>query len=73
MELVTVNITGQAITARYGTLNSGDVLRTDAEFARHLVVDCCAAEYENAKNNTTATLPLLSDERIKESKPKKIK
>lgn len=45
MELVTVNITGQAITQRYGTLNTGDVLRTDAAFAKHLVDDCAAAEY----------------------------
>jgi hypothetical protein len=45
MELVTVTITGQAITARYGTLNTGDVLRTDPAFAKHLVEDCCAAVY----------------------------
>lgn len=48
MELVTVKIRGTVVTARYGTLSSGDVLRTDAEFARHLVTDCAAAEYMNA-------------------------
>lgn len=46
MEQVTVKITGQAVTARYGTLKTGDVLRTDAAFAKHLVEDCSAAEYE---------------------------
>ncbi|MDH6185487.1 hypothetical protein [Polaromonas sp. CG_23.6] len=49
MELVEVEITGQAITARYGTLNTGDILRTDAEFAKHLVEDCAAAKYTTAK------------------------
>lgn len=49
MELVEVEITGQAITARYGTLNTGDILRTDAEFAKHLVEDCAAAKYTKAK------------------------
>lgn len=45
MELVEVKIAGQVITAQYGTLNTGDILRTNAEFARHLVADCGAAEY----------------------------
>jgi hypothetical protein len=49
MEQVQVKIKGQAITARYGTLNTGDILRTDAEFARHLVEDCAVAEYVTAK------------------------
>jgi hypothetical protein len=55
MELVTVTIIGQAITARYGTLNTGDVLRTDAAFAKHLVEDCCAAVY--AKGPAPETAP----------------
>lgn len=45
MDTVQVKITGQAITSRYGTLNTGDILRTDAAFAKHLVEDCGAAEY----------------------------
>lgn len=49
MELIKVEITGQAITARYGTLNTGDILRTDAEFAKHLVEDCAAAKYITVK------------------------
>lgn len=44
-ELVQVRIKGTVVTHRYGTLSSGDVLRTDAAFAKHLVEDCSAAEY----------------------------
>ena len=44
-EQVKIKILGQAITARYGTLNTGDLLTTDAAFAKHLVEDCGAAEY----------------------------
>ena len=47
MNQVEVEITGQAITARYGTLNTGHILRTDAAFARHLVEDCSVAKYTN--------------------------
>jgi hypothetical protein len=46
--LVEVEITSQAITAQYGTLSTGDILRTDAEFAKHLVEDCGAAKYLKA-------------------------
>ena len=45
MELVQVRIKGLVVTSRYGALSSGDLLRTDAAFARHLVEDCGAAEY----------------------------
>ena len=48
MELIEVEITGQAITAQYGTLSAGDVLRTTPEFARHLVEECAAAKYRGA-------------------------
>lgn len=48
MELIEVEITSQAITAKYGTLSTGDILRTDAEFAKHLVEDCGAAKYRDA-------------------------
>lgn len=54
-EQVKVKITGQAITARYGTLSTGDLLTTDAAFAKHLVDDCGAAEYvASPKAPTTA-------------------
>jgi hypothetical protein len=48
--MVEVEILGQVITHRYGTLNSGDVLRTDLEFAKHLVEDCSAAKYRKANS-----------------------
>jgi len=45
MNLVEIQITATVVTARYGTLSHGDLLRTDAAFARHLVEDCAAAKY----------------------------
>lgn len=42
---IQVRIKGIVATQRYGTLESGDILRTDAAFAKHLVEDCRAAEY----------------------------
>lgn len=50
MELVHIKIKGTVVTQRYGTLVSGDILRTDTEFARHLVKDCAAAEYLNSSS-----------------------
>jgi hypothetical protein len=43
--MVEVEMLGQVITHQYGVLNGGDVLRTSAEFAKHLVEDCGAARY----------------------------
>ena len=48
MEQIEVEILGQVITHQYGVLNTGDVLRTDAAFAKHLVDDCGAAKYRAA-------------------------
>lgn len=48
MDIVTIRIRGIVATGRYGTLESGDLLRTDAAFAKHLVEDCAAAEYVTA-------------------------
>jgi hypothetical protein len=48
MNLVSLKIRGTVVTSRYGVLSSGDVLRTDAEYARHLVDECKAAEYAEA-------------------------
>jgi hypothetical protein len=53
MELLTIEIKGLVVTSRYGALQSGDLLRTDAAFARHLVEDCAAAEYVTAANTPT--------------------
>ena len=63
MEQIEVEILGQVITAQYGTLGTGDILRTDAAFAKHLVDDCGAAKY-------TKTAP-VEPEITKESKFKK--
>jgi hypothetical protein len=57
MELVQVQITTTAVTSRYGTLVSGDILRTDAEFARHLVEDCKAGKYVTAPAPAAADKP----------------
>lgn len=42
---VEVEILVQTITAQYGVLSQGDILRTSSEFAKHLVDDCGAAKY----------------------------
>lgn len=44
-EQVRVKIKGIVVTSRYGTLSSGQIVRTDAEYARHLVEQCHAGEY----------------------------
>lgn len=46
--LVEVEILTQAITAQYGVLEAGDILRTTPEFAKHLVEDASAAKYVKA-------------------------
>jgi len=60
--LVEVEILGCVITAQFGTLSSGDILRTDAAFAAHLVNECAAARYTQAKpapeTVTAATKPI---------------
>ena len=45
MQLTQLRITRTVVTSRYGALAPGDMLRTDAAFARHLVEDCAAAKY----------------------------
>lgn len=57
MELVTIRIKGLCNTSRYGALSSGDLLRTDAAFARHLVEDIAAAEYVKQKPVPPAKRP----------------
>lgn len=49
--MVEVEIIGQVITAQFGTLNTGDILRTSEEFAKHLVEDCRAAKYLTSEDN----------------------
>lgn len=49
MELVEVEIIAQLITARYGSLSTGDILRTDRAFAEHLINDCNGAKWPEQK------------------------
>jgi hypothetical protein len=69
MELVNVKISGTVVSARYGTLTAGDVLRTDAEYARHLVDECGAATY--AAKPEKAKQPEEPAEAPAEAKPKR--
>lgn len=45
MNLVELRIKRTLDTSRYGALSSGDILRTDAAYASHLVTDLHAAVY----------------------------
>ncbi len=45
MEQIQVEIVVQTITAQYGTLDTGTLLRCPADFAAHLVDDCKSAKY----------------------------
>lgn len=49
MQLVEVEILTQAVTAQYGVLSQGDILRTSPEFAAHLVDNAKAAKYTASK------------------------
>lgn len=51
-ELVEVKIRCTVVTSQYGTLESGDILRTNAEFAKHLVEQCAAGDYVVKKEAT---------------------
>jgi len=71
-EIVEVRIKGQVNSNRYGSLSDGDLLRTDAAFARHLVEDCLAAEYtQPARQDLTeapAELPADKPRRTRQKK-----
>ena len=56
---VEIKITATVMTSRYGTLMNGDILRTDAEFAAHLVNECKAGEY------TTTAEPIEAKQKRK--------
>lgn len=45
MESVQVRITSTVVTAPYGTLMPGTILRTSAAYAKHLVEEAFAASY----------------------------
>ena len=71
MEQVEVEITGMVITQRYGTLNTGDILRTDAAFAKHLVEEACGAKYTKAKPAPTGETPATRTPRAARTAPNK--
>lgn len=54
MQLVEVKITSTVVTAPYGTLTSGTILRTSPAYAKHLVEDASAAKYITAPATTEA-------------------
>ena len=68
MEIVQVRITGLISTTRYGNLSTGDMLRTDAAFARHLVEDCAAAEYITHQALPPEPAPDTQPKRAKKAK-----
>lgn len=53
-DLVKVRIKGLVMTSQYGTLSDGDELSCSADFAKHLVEDCKAAEYVAAEKSTSS-------------------
>lgn len=69
MELVEVEITGQAITARYGTLSTGDILKTDQAYAEHLINDCHVAKWRESKAAAPEVDDQLENEPIKPVEP----
>ena len=48
MQLVEVKITSTVVTAPYGTLTSGTILRTCPAYAKHLIEEAFAASYLTA-------------------------
>ncbi len=62
--MVEVEILGCVMTAQYGTLSTGDLLRTSEAFAKHLVEDCAAAKY-------TQAMPVEVAEEVAETAPAK--
>lgn len=58
--MVEVEILVLTITHQYGALAAGDILRTSAEFAAHLVDDCKAAKY------TASSIPAEDPPEVKE-------
>lgn len=57
MDQVEVEITGLAITQRYGALSTGTVLRTDAAYADHLVNEAHCAKFVKVEAPASAPAP----------------
>ena len=74
MDQVEIEITSLAITARYGSLAAGAILRTDAAYAKHLVEDAHCAKYTadtaaDAMPAKTPAAPAAKATRGPKSKP----
>ena len=56
MEIVQIRITSTVVTAPYGTLMLGTILRTSPAYAKHLVEEAFAAKYmaEHAEDQDAA-------------------
>lgn len=70
MDQVQVEITGLAITSRYGTLTTGTLLNTDAAYAKHLVEDAVCAKYTSVKRAAPVPAPAPAPLRAAKVKPK---
>lgn len=60
-----VKIKCTVVTAEYGTLSEGTLLRTSEAFAKHLVEDASAAEYVV---NTDTPAEVVEKKRVKNAK-----
>lgn len=63
--MIEVEITGLVITAQYGTLKTGDILRCPKDFADHLVKDAMAAKYVQAPEAKKEPEPVKPVEKTK--------
>lgn len=74
-ELVKVRIKGLVTSSIYGSLSDGDEVNCSAEYAKHLVDDCNAAEYVKPavakKINETKTQSASNTKPKPVQKPKK--
>jgi hypothetical protein len=68
MQLVEVEILTMAITAQYGILLPGAILRTSPEFAKHLVEDASAAKYVKALDKAEKTIEKADEKPAKKAK-----
>lgn len=68
--MIEVEILGCVVTAQYGTLKAGDILRTSEAFAAHLVNDCGAAKYAQAVEVVEPVEPEPEVVEVAEPEPK---
>lgn len=69
--MVEIEITGTVITAQFGALKTGDILRCDKAFADHMVNDARAAKYIVKKEpETVEKLESVEDSKVAKKKAK---